>query len=126
MKKNMAMSIGCLVLAGMLGCAYAPDYDSYEFGYPIRESEQCALAPDARWTSLHYYNWGPWGPFLDMWIFPDTHRIKFTQRFLGDKRPPINHDGIARLTSGAGLPGNWKRQGSRAGKCPMSRTALRF
>ena len=95
MKKNMAMAIGCLVMAGMLGCAYEPDYDSCESGYPIRESPQCALAPNARWTCLHYYNWGPWGPSLDMRIFPDSHRIQFTQTELGKESPTINHDRIA-------------------------------
>ena len=92
MKKNIAMSIGCLMLAGMLGCVYD---DSYEFGYPIRESAQYALAPNTRWTSLHYSDWGPWGPFLDMRIFPDSHRIKFTVVELGKESPTINLDRIA-------------------------------
>lgn len=114
MKKNIAISVGCLVMTGMLGCAYEPNYDSYEYGYPIRESEQCALAPDVRWTSLHYYNWSPWGPFLDMWIFPDTHRIKFTQRFLGDERPPINHDRVATADE-------WRWIAGQLGKAGVSR-----
>ena len=111
MKKNIAISVGCLVMTGMLGCAYEPNYDSYEYGYPIRESEQCALAPDVRWTSLHYYNWSPWGPFLDMWIFPDTHRIKFTQRFLGDERPPINHDRVATADEWNWIAGQLEKAG---------------
>ena len=112
MKKKIAMSIGCLVLAGMLGCAYAPDYDSYEFGYPIRESPQYALAPNARWTCLHYYDWGPWGPFLDMWIFPDTHRIKFTQRFLGNKRPTVNYDHVATADEWRWIAGQLEKAGA--------------
>ena len=100
-KKNMAMSIGCLVMAGMLGCAYEPyddfpDYASYELGYPIRESPQYALAPNTRWSSLHYYYDGtPWGPFLDMWIFLDSHRIQFTQVEREKESPKISHNRIA-------------------------------
>ena len=95
MKKNMAMSIGCLVMAGMLGCAYDPDYSSCELGYPIQESQQYALAPNTRWTCLHYHDWGPWGPFLDMRIFPDSHRVQFTRVEFGKESPTIKHDRIA-------------------------------
>ena len=49
----------CLMLAAIAGCAYAPDDDSDEFEYPIRESPQYALAPNARWTSIRYGQWTP-------------------------------------------------------------------
>ena len=109
MKKNMAMSIGCLVMAGMLGCAYGPDYSSCEFGYPIQESQQYTLAPNARWTCLHYHDWGPWGPFLDMRIFPDSHRVQFTRVEFGEERPTIKHDRIATADEWAWIAGQLEK-----------------
>ena len=95
MKKKIAISVGCLVLAGLLGCAYAPDDDSYEFGYPIRESPRYALVPNTRWTGLHYSIDNVFGPTSDLWIFLDSHRILFTRRPLGAERPTVNHDHVA-------------------------------
>ena len=109
MKKNMAMSIGCLVLTGMLGCAYGPDYSSCEFGYPIQESQQCALAPNTRWTCLHYHDGGPWGPFLDMRIFPDSHRVQFTRVEFGKESPTIKHDRIATADEWAWIAGQLEK-----------------
>ena len=94
MKKNMVMSIGCLMLAGLLGCAYEPDNDR-GLGYRIRESPQYALAPNARWTCLHYcFDGGRWGSFLDMQIFLDSHRIKFTRVEPWLESHKISHDRI--------------------------------
>ena len=35
----------CLVLAAIAGCAYAPDDDSYEFGYLVRETRTAIRSP---------------------------------------------------------------------------------
>ena len=100
MKKKIAVSIGCLVMAGMAGCAYAPDDDddSGTWGR-MWESAEYALAPNTRWTCLYYYEYGaPWAPVLYMKIFPDSHRIQFIQYKDGeaayDQHPTINHDRI--------------------------------
>ena len=98
MKKNIATSIGCLMMAGMLGCAYAPDDDlGYRDG--MWESAQYALAPKAQWTCLYYYEYGaPWAPVLYMHISPDSHRVKFIRFEDGkaayERQPTINHDRI--------------------------------
>lgn len=84
----------CLMLVAIAGCAYAPDDDSYEFGYPLRESPQYALAPNTRWTGLHYSISGVWGPTSDLWIFPDSHRIQFTKVELGKESPTVSYDRI--------------------------------
>lgn len=109
MKKNIAMSIGCLLMAGMLGCAYDPDYSSCELGYPVQESQQYALAPNARWTCLHYHDGGPWGPFLDMRIFPDSHRIQFTRAEFKKKSPTVNHDRVATADEWAWIAGQLEK-----------------
>ena len=83
----------CAMLAVIAGCAYMPE-DDCEFMYPIRESPQYALAPKARWTCLHYDKWSPWGPFPDLRIFPDSHRIQFTLVELGKESPTIKYDCI--------------------------------
>ena len=85
----------CLMLVAIAGCAYAPDDDSYEFGYPIRESPQYALAPNARWTGLHYRISDVFGPESDLWIYLDSHRMHFTRVDLGANSPTLNHDRIA-------------------------------
>ena len=112
MKKNMAMSIGCLVMAGMLGCAHDPDYSSCELGYPVQESPQYALAPNTRWSSLHYYYDGtPWGPFLDMGIFLDSHRIQFTQVEREKESPKISHNRIATADEWRWIAGQLEKAG---------------
>ena len=89
----MKTIIVCAALTVIAGCAYMPE-DDCEFMYPIRESPQYALAPKARWTCLHYDKWSPWGPFPDLRIFPDSHRIQFTLVELGKESPTIKYDRI--------------------------------
>ncbi len=110
MKKNMAVSIGCLMMVGMLGCAYAPDED-FGIGYPIRESPQYAIAPNTRGTSLHYYDWSPWGPFPDLRIYPDSHRIQFSVVELGQESPMVNHDRIATADEWRWIAGQLEKAG---------------
>ena len=98
MKKKIAMTIGCLMLAAIAGCAYAPDDDSDEFGYPVRESPQYALAPNTRWTSIRYGQWAPLSVegVWEMRILLDSHRIQ-TVRFddgWGMRRPRIVKDNL--------------------------------
>ena len=94
MMKNMAMSIGCLMMAGMLGCVYAPE-DEFGLGYPVAESPQYALAPNTRWTCLRYGIDDVFGPRSDVWIYMDSHRILFTKKPLGAERPTVVKDHIA-------------------------------
>ena len=108
------MSIGCLVLAAIAGCAYAPDDDFYKFGYPIRESPQYALAPNARWTGLHYCIGDVFGPTSDLWIFLDSHRIQFTQCPPGEERPTVNHAHVATADE-------WRWIAGQLGKAGVSR-----
>ena len=78
----------------------APDDDSFGWGYCISESSEYALAPTAKWTSLHYSVRGaPFCPSLDMLICMDSHRIQFV-RFEDDgaeseHRATVSHDRIA-------------------------------
>ena len=99
-----------VMLAAIAGCAYEPDED-LGFESPIRESPQYALAPNTRWTSLHYYNWSPGGPNLDMRIFLDSHRIQFTRVELGKESPTINHNRIATADEWRWIVGQLKKAG---------------
>ena len=97
MKMKMAMSIVCLAMVGMLGCAYAPE-DDLGLGYPVAESPKYALAPNARWTSIRYGQWTPLSVegVWEMRILMDSHRIQ-TVRFddgWGMKRPRIVKENI--------------------------------
>ena len=97
MKKKMVMSIGCLMLAVIVGCAYAPE-DDLGLGYPVAESPQYALAPNARWTSIRYGQWTPLSVegVWEMRILMDSHRIQ-TVRFddgWGMERPRIVKDNL--------------------------------
>ncbi len=93
MTKRMAMSIGCLMLAGVLGCVYAPD-DNLGLGYPVAESQQYALASNTRWTCLRYSIVDVFGPTSYLWIYMDSHRILFTRKPLGAERPTVVKDHI--------------------------------
>lgn len=68
------------MLAGIAGCVYAPDCDT-TFGYPVDESSEYALAPNARWTSLRYNKWTPLSKegVWEMRILLDSHRIQFVK-----------------------------------------------
>ncbi len=101
----------CLMLSAIAGCAYAPDDDSCEFGYPIRESPQYALAPNTRWTGLHYSISDVFGPTSDLWIFLDSHRIHFTRVDLGTERPTVNHDRIATADEWRWIAGQLEKAG---------------
>ena len=41
----------CLMLAAIAGCAYVPDDDSCEFGYPIRASPQ-SIGKELGWLQI--------------------------------------------------------------------------
>ena len=106
----MKTIIVCAALAVVAGCAYLPE-DDCEFMYPIRESPQYALAPNTRWTCLRYYSWSPWGPFPDMRIFTDSHRIQFTLNELGRASPRIKHDRIATADEWRWITGQLEKAG---------------
>ena len=109
-KKKMAMSIGCLMMAGMLGCVYAPE-DEFGLGYPVAESPQYALAPNTRWTCLRYRISSVWGPASDLRIYMDSHRILFTQRPLGAERPTVIDDHIATADEWRWIAGQLEKAG---------------
>ena len=97
MKMKMAMSIVCLAMVGMLGCAYAPE-DDLGLGYPVAESSKYALAPNVRWTSIRYGQWTPLSVegVWEIRILMDSHRIQ-TVRFddgWGMERPRIVKENI--------------------------------
>ncbi len=97
MKKSIAISIGCLMVAAIAGCKYGPDYID-PFGCPVEESSKYALAPNTRWTSLRYGECpvlskaGVW----ELRILKDGHRVQFV-KFDDDwamERPRIVKDSI--------------------------------
>ena len=89
------MLLLCGVLARIAGCKYEPDCDT-PFGYPVDESSEYALAPNARWTSLRYNQWTPLNVegVWEMRILLDSHRIQFVKfdDGWGMERPRIVSD----------------------------------
>ena len=110
MKKKIAMSIGCLMMAGMLGCVYAPD-ENLGLEYPVAESPQYALAPNTRWTCLRYSIVDVFGPTSYLWIYMDSHRVLFTRKPLGAERPTVVNDHIATADEWRWIAGQLEKAG---------------
>jgi len=81
------------MVVGIAGCVY-DDVDMSKYDYPVWVSSKYALAPNTRWTTLHYCGFKGWYPEVSMEISRDSHRVLFLRWDLDEDRSPTIYDGV--------------------------------